>query len=226
MLAIEKRETVFSEMEMYEEHMPGATGWSLIAMAQRDAKICGGVVADAIGAGKTVISIALILQGLDVARESAKAPRKSMATLVVVPSHLIRQWESEVKRFTALKAICIYDLQSLKQLSVEEILFCDCIIVPVDILEADGYLEHLIKSSGGNVDDSVPRLPPYAGQKELNSARGVWMPMSSADPYGGANNSNNQRRRNASARYTHVYIESVHRLREKEFVLSKKGVPF
>lgn len=42
MQAIENRETVFSEIEMYEEHMPGSTGWSLIAKAQRDARIAGG----------------------------------------------------------------------------------------------------------------------------------------------------------------------------------------
>jgi hypothetical protein len=49
MRAIENRETLFNEIEMYEEHMPGSTGWSLIAKAQRDARITGGVIADAIG---------------------------------------------------------------------------------------------------------------------------------------------------------------------------------
>ena len=49
MLAIENRETVFTETEMYEEHMPGNTGWSLVARAQRKARIAGGVIADAIG---------------------------------------------------------------------------------------------------------------------------------------------------------------------------------
>lgn len=49
MLAIENRETIFEEIEMFEEHMPGSTGWSLIAKAQRNARISGGVIADAIG---------------------------------------------------------------------------------------------------------------------------------------------------------------------------------
>jgi len=35
----------------------------------------------------------------------------------------------------------------------------------------------------------------------------------------------NQRRRNASARYTHVYLNAVHKLREKKFAEDKKGVP-
>jgi hypothetical protein len=42
MRAIENRETIFNEIEMYEEHMPGSAGWSLIAKAQRDARIVGG----------------------------------------------------------------------------------------------------------------------------------------------------------------------------------------
>jgi hypothetical protein len=49
MIAIENGQTKFNEMEMYEEYMPGSTGWSLIAKAEREASISGGVIADAIG---------------------------------------------------------------------------------------------------------------------------------------------------------------------------------
>jgi hypothetical protein len=49
MIAIENGQTKFNEMEMYEEYMPGSTGWSLIAKAERQASITGGVIADAIG---------------------------------------------------------------------------------------------------------------------------------------------------------------------------------
>jgi hypothetical protein len=49
MLSIENRKTLFCETEMYEEYMPGSTGWSLIAKAERNVAITGGVVADAIG---------------------------------------------------------------------------------------------------------------------------------------------------------------------------------
>ena len=69
--------------------MPGSTGFSLIAMASRNRKISGGVIADAIGAGKTVVSISLIAQGLKASRASRAFPRKSGATAVVVPSALV-----------------------------------------------------------------------------------------------------------------------------------------
>jgi hypothetical protein len=49
MLSIENRKTAFCETEMYEEYMPGSTGWSLIAKAERNVAITVGVVADAIG---------------------------------------------------------------------------------------------------------------------------------------------------------------------------------
>ena len=49
MIAIENGQTKFNEIEMYEEYMPGSTGWSLIAKAERQASITGGVIADAIG---------------------------------------------------------------------------------------------------------------------------------------------------------------------------------
>jgi SNF2 family DNA or RNA helicase len=53
-------------------------------------------LADAIGAGKTVISIGIILSGIDKARSSRKAPRKSSATLVVMPPALLKQWEVSI----------------------------------------------------------------------------------------------------------------------------------
>lgn len=225
MLAIENRETIFTETEMYNEYMPGSTGWSLTARAQRDARIAGGVIADAIGAGKTVISIGLILKGLNDARTRNKTIRQSSATLVVVPSHLIGQWKSEIEKFTnGLRVMCIYDLDGLQKVKMQELIQSDCVICPVDILESKGYLSHLVKTSGLKFDDS-PKMPAYAGQKELTGATGIWIPATSADPYGGANSSHNQKRRNASARYTHVYLSAVHKLREKEFVETKRGVP-
>jgi SNF2 family DNA or RNA helicase len=64
----------------------------------------------AIGAGKTVISIAIILQGIEAARANRSYPRKSSASLVVVPPGLIDQWKSEIKKFTDKmpNVICIY----------------------------------------------------------------------------------------------------------------------
>lgn len=51
MTLIEDEGTSFEELEMFEDGMPGSTGWSLVAKASRNRYIHGGVIADAIGAG-------------------------------------------------------------------------------------------------------------------------------------------------------------------------------
>jgi hypothetical protein len=64
---------------------------------------------------------------------------------------------------------------------------------------------------------AVPKLPQYCGQIEQTGARGVWIPMNSADPYAGGNNHKNQRRREESAYYTYTYTNAVQKLREETF---------
>ena len=49
MVRIERGEVGFEEIEMNEQTMPGAAGWSLLARARRMTKLRGGVIADAIG---------------------------------------------------------------------------------------------------------------------------------------------------------------------------------
>jgi len=53
MLNIEGGKVTFEEIEMSEQPMPGSTGWSLVAKASRTSQLRGGVIADAIGSGKT-----------------------------------------------------------------------------------------------------------------------------------------------------------------------------
>jgi hypothetical protein len=117
-------------------------------------------------AGKTVISIALILKGMKEARENAALPNKSSATLVVVPGHLILQWQGEFEKFAPhLKVLCIYDADSLLNVRVQDLIHADCVICPVDILETKGYLQHLLEISGRDTEDCpiIPSVSYFSG---------------------------------------------------------------
>jgi SNF2 family DNA or RNA helicase len=149
-------------------------------------------VSVASGAGKTVISIAIILRGLEAARAGRSYPNKSSATLVIMPPGLIDQWKSEIKKVSdSLQVICIYDMDSLSKVSVRSMIEADVVLCPVDILESNGYLENLLQNAK-KADEGAPKLPRYVGQTETSGAKGVWIPQSSTDPYGGGNNPNNQ----------------------------------
>ena len=180
MLNIEGGEVDFEEIEMSEQLMPGSTGWSLVAKASRTSELKAGVIADAIGSGKTVISIAIILKGIAAARKSREYPRKSSGTLVVVPPALIKQWKDEIKKFTdALpNVICIYDDSSLMNITVEMMLEADVVICPVDLLEAKNYMARVTRAATGSTgkEFDVPKVPSNTGQVEKSGAEGVWTP--------------------------------------------------
>ena len=179
MLKVENGEVDFEEIEMYEAPMPGKTGWSLNAKASRTTRLRGGVIADAIGAGKTVISIAIILKGIVDARRKREVPRKSSATLVVVPPALINQWKDEINKFTdeLPNVLCIYDDSSFDDITVTMMLEADVVICPVDLLEAKNYMTRLTRVANGSKRDiDIPKVPTSTGQIEKTGAKGVWIP--------------------------------------------------
>ena len=93
--AIEAGKVGFDKEER-SEHILNGVGWCLIGRATKTSPLRGGVLGDAIGSGKTVVTIALILSGIEAARANRSLENgRSGATLIVVPPGLVKQWDDE-----------------------------------------------------------------------------------------------------------------------------------
>lgn len=127
------------------------------AKAARSIARRGGVVADSVGFGKTIVCLGLIDHQYDTDRTRFLTSRKSnmhlqgfchlQATLVIVPNQLTQQWANEGKRF--LKAqykICVIqsfpDIQKLGITGLEE---ADIIICSNKVFQDRRYQKQLSK---------------------------------------------------------------------------------
>ncbi|WVW81897.1 hypothetical protein I302_103896 [Kwoniella bestiolae CBS 10118] len=134
----------FVEEEISEAALP-SLGWRAEGKAERPVMIRGGVIADQVGYGKTIISLALIAESKNLpAPEPAPAGLIDLkATLIVVPGHLSKQWPSEIIRFTGklFNIIVIQNMKDLQSKSISELSKADIIVMASEIFEADVYWE-------------------------------------------------------------------------------------
>nr|XP_018266781.1 DNA repair protein Rad8 [Kwoniella dejecticola CBS 10117]OBR88939.1 DNA repair protein Rad8 [Kwoniella dejecticola CBS 10117] len=134
----------FVEEEISEAALP-SLGWRAEGKAERPVMIRGGVIADQVGYGKTIISLALIAESKNLPAPDP-APRGLIdlkATLIVVPGHLSKQWPSEITRFTGkmFNIIVIQNMRDLQLKSISDLSKADIIVMASEIFEADGYWE-------------------------------------------------------------------------------------
>ncbi|CAJ1936311.1 unnamed protein product [Cylindrotheca closterium] len=229
MQAIENGEVLFPEEERSEIVLPGI-GWCLIAKAAKHSPLRGGVLGDAIGSGKTVVTIALILAGAEKARSRRNVETgRSGASLIVVPPGLVQQWDDERKKFTKNKLRCIRvdSTSALMKFSVEDFCNADVVIVPAGLIEeAKGkkrpYTENLSKKARAG---SIPQAPTYYSQREAPTIEGTWVRNMSSGPEIYVGNKGKQKDRDSQAYYGHCYSEAIKKLREKKFAPSQRGVP-
>ncbi|KAI0831805.1 hypothetical protein BC628DRAFT_1311075 [Trametes gibbosa] len=156
MLAQEKKSAPAFVEEEISEAILEPLGWRAEGRAQRAHRVRGGVLADEVGYGKTAISLGLIdCAADDVQKEFAKV--KSMkghiatkATIVIVPPHLTRQWESEVRKFTKkrFQVVVLHTASNLNSLKVEEVVEADIVIVASNLFKSQVYQDNLEAFAG------------------------------------------------------------------------------
>lgn len=126
-------------------------GWRAEGRAQRPVHIRGGVLADQVGYGKTAITLGLIdctsktveKEFVKKSRTPGKIPVKG--TLIIVPPHLTKQWDSEVRKFTGsrFKVLVITTVSNLNSAKIEDVQDADIIVVASNIFKSNVYLENL-----------------------------------------------------------------------------------
>ena len=143
--------------EEISEAILAPLGWRAEGRAQRPVHIKGGVLADQVGYGKTAITLGLIdCANKIVVKDFAKRDRIKgkiavKATLVVVPPHLTKQWDSECRKFAGkrFKTVVLSTATSVNSLSIEQVQEADIVIVASSLFKSSVYLDNLESLAAG-----------------------------------------------------------------------------
>lgn len=214
MQSLEAGEVNFCQQERSEHELPGV-GWIFEAKAEVGCKIPGGVLADEMGAGKTVTTIALVAADKELRKIKSHAKTStSNATLIMAPPTLILQWDEERKKFTGdnLKTILLPDASALKAVTAQELLDADMVIASFELLAESAYMKNLRAKAGY---DGLPEsIPSGSGQKEPDRLTGIWIPGHPANVYGSSKGK--QVQREEMAYFASEYAKTIEELRKKK----------
>ncbi|KAI9883354.1 MAG: hypothetical protein M1823_004888 [Watsoniomyces obsoletus] len=158
----------FVEEEVEEAWLPHL-GWLAEARASKPITVRGGVLADQVGYGKTAITLGLIdAQAKSPARLNPPPVHGKIsikATLVVVPSSLIKQWDREIRKFlgTRYRVIAVSSDGDLKRLGIKDFMAADIIIVSWPLLTTEKYLSALATFA------ALPEMPDKTGGRAYDS---------------------------------------------------------
>ncbi|KAI0853261.1 hypothetical protein F5Y00DRAFT_271691 [Daldinia vernicosa] len=152
----------FTEREIEEEIVPDLK-LRLIGCAERKAYHHGGILADDVGYGKTIIMLALMHcqeefdSTTSLKLRVTKNPDRVhlTASLVLVPSHLVDQWADEARKFLPMESTDVFTIKGLADLKddaslkvLEKFLKARLIIVSVECISGPEYYQNLAKLAG------------------------------------------------------------------------------
>ncbi|KAI1814162.1 hypothetical protein GGS20DRAFT_430758 [Poronia punctata] len=123
MLRRERDPPAFTERE-FEECTIRHLNTRVVGVAKRDVLVRGGALADDVGYGKTVTSLALMAVQRENDEKEAESLRSAgeldtlplAATLVIAPKHLVKQWAGEIRKFLGWDKEDIIQIMSSKGL--------------------------------------------------------------------------------------------------------------
>ena len=145
-----KQETVgkvFEEEEVSEKTFP-LLNIRAEAKASRKKLVRGGILADQVGFGKTALAVAVIANSRDAPRD-ARGPFATEATLVLVPSQLMKQWPDEIKKFCpSLRTAVIKTMADLNSLTPRKVKEIDVLVVNTTVIRSPAYFSRLSQLAG------------------------------------------------------------------------------
>ena len=156
------RETERSGMPFIEEEVVESTvqeiGYRAEGRATREVLRRGGILAQDVGFGKTVVMLALIKNDFEISQETMETTHETGAiptdaTLILLPSHLADQWYSEISKFLPDLKDKVIVLGSGKaahfaKLSIRQVLQAKIIIVAWDNCIKPPYLKMVANLAG------------------------------------------------------------------------------
>ncbi|MCJ1382603.1 hypothetical protein MMC17_005716 [Xylographa soralifera] len=167
MLKQESESIIQFKEEEIEEACLRYLGWRAQARVTRVCAARGGLLADKVGYGKTITTLALIdkTRGMPVPLTKNRIALK--ATLVVTPYLLTTQWHGEIKRFLAsdYSILLIKSKPDLTKYTINDFVEADIIIVAYSIFTSDALLERTSRFA------SLPDPPPSVQSR----AYAVWL---------------------------------------------------
>ena len=160
--------------EETEEAFLRHPGWLLSVRATWERRVLGGVIADGVGYGKTITTLALIevqKAASPVIATKGRIPLK--ATLILVTAGTLPQWESEARNFLGESAniTVIKDTSTLKKSTVAAFKSADIIIAPHALFTSAPYLDRYAQFAAVPTAPTGSRSRAYAAWTKLANQR-------------------------------------------------------
>ena len=128
--------------EEVEESIIPTLQWRAEGRVEMPIEVSGGVLADDVGYGKTAITLALIecaSQRVSSLQPMRRGVIPARGTLVVLPSHLMKQWHNEVAKFLGpkkkKKVIVIEDMRHFHNVTIKDIQEAEIVLVSITLFK-------------------------------------------------------------------------------------------